>query len=227
MAEGADGVELDVLQCATGEVVVCHDEDLGRLAGRPGRIDSLPLAALRQIRLRDGGEMPTLDEALVALGPTGLVNIEIKHVGVRPSGCRALVTAVAEAVGRAGAQHRVLVSSFSPAVVWLWQKQQPSVPCGLLWERPRPWRRPWPLRTDWLLPLLGPFAVHPEVNLCTPAAVAGWRRRGYAVNVWTVDDPARAAVLAASGVSVIITNEPEKTRVALAGLALTPRSGGG
>ena len=27
-ADGADGVELDVLQCATGEVVVFHDDDL-------------------------------------------------------------------------------------------------------------------------------------------------------------------------------------------------------
>src|SRR5215831_13243570 len=28
-ADGADGVELDVLACATGEVVVFHDDDLG------------------------------------------------------------------------------------------------------------------------------------------------------------------------------------------------------
>jgi glycerophosphoryl diester phosphodiesterase len=227
MAEGADGVELDVLCCATGEVVVCHDEDLGRLAGRPERVDALSLAALRRIRLRDGGEIPTLDEALAVCGPAGLVNIEIKHAGIRPSGCRALVAAVEEAVDRAGAAHRVLVSSFSPAAVWRWRQQRPDVPCGLLWQRPRPWRRPWPLRTDWLLPLLSPFAVHPEANLCTPTAVAGWRRRGYAVNVWTVDEPARVLAVAGLGVSAIITNAPARTRAVLAGLALTPRSGGG
>jgi glycerophosphoryl diester phosphodiesterase len=217
LAEGADGVELDVLRCATGEVVVCHDEDLSRLAGRPERIDALPLAALRQIRLRDGGEIPTLDEALAALSPTGLANIEIKHAGIRAGGCRALVDSVAEAVARAGAEQRVLVSSFSPAAVWRWRQQQPDVPCGLLWEELRPWRWPWPLRMDVLLPLLRPFAVHPEASLCTPATVAGWRRRGYAVNVWTVDEPARALALAALGVSAIITNEPKKVRAALSG----------
>jgi glycerophosphoryl diester phosphodiesterase len=37
-AAGADGVELDVRLCATGEVVVFHDADLRRLAGRADRI---------------------------------------------------------------------------------------------------------------------------------------------------------------------------------------------
>ena len=31
--QGADGVELDVMRCASGELVVCHDERLDRLAG--------------------------------------------------------------------------------------------------------------------------------------------------------------------------------------------------
>jgi glycerophosphoryl diester phosphodiesterase len=227
MAQGADGVELDVVRCASGEAVVCHDDDLVRLAGRPERIAALPLAALRQIRLRGGGEIPTLDEALALLAPAGLVNIEIKYAGIGPGGCRALVAAVAESVARAEAAHRVCVSSFSPAAVWLWQKREPHVPCGLLWERPRRFHRPWPLPVDWLLPLLRPFAVHPEASLCTPAAVAGWRRRGYAVNVWTVDEPARIEALAGLGVSAIITNEPQRARAALAGLALTLQAGGG
>src|SRR5438874_1738897 len=36
--DGADGVELDVLCCGTGEVVVFHDDDLLRLGGRPDRV---------------------------------------------------------------------------------------------------------------------------------------------------------------------------------------------
>ena len=37
-ADGADGVELDVQRARTGEVVVFHDDNLARLAGRPGTI---------------------------------------------------------------------------------------------------------------------------------------------------------------------------------------------
>ena len=155
IALGADGVELDVQRCATGEVVVFHDDDLERLAGRPERVDRLSLSALREVRLAGGGEIPTLAEALAACGDA-LVNIEIKYDGVLPGGCRALVAGVAEAVARAGAAERVLVSSFSPAAVWRWRALRPDVPCGLLFERPRPFRRPWPMRMDWLLAAAAP-----------------------------------------------------------------------
>jgi glycerophosphoryl diester phosphodiesterase len=209
MAEGADGVELDVQLCATGEVMVFHDESLARLAGRPERLASLPFAVLREVELRGGGQIPTLDQALETCGATALVNVEIKYDGLRPAGCGALVTAVAAIVARADAARRVLVSSFSPTVVWLWRRLRADVPCGLLFERPRRFRRPWPLRTDCALPLVRPDAVHPEQGLCTVTAVARWRRRGYAVHAWTVDEPERARELAA---------------LTLAALSLTPRS---
>ena len=224
LTEGADGVELDVQRCATGEVVVFHYHDLSRLAGRPERIEQLSLGALREVRLLRGGEIPTLVEALDVCGSGALVNIEIKHEGLFPSGCRALVDGVAEVVHRADAGQRVLISSFNPGAVWWWRKVRSDVPSGLLFEQPRPFHPPWPLRTDMLLPLLLPFAVHPENTLCTPDSVARWRRRGYAVMVWTVDVPERVTSLAAMGVSGIITNDPTGVRSAL---ALTRRSVGG
>ncbi len=224
MAEGADGVELDVRRCATGEVVVFHDEDLSRLAGRRDRVDQLALDDLRKVRLLPGGEIPTLNDALDVCGSDALVNIEIKYAGLFSSGCRALVDAVAASVDRADGRQRVLVSSFSPGAIGWWRRIRPEVPSGLLFEKPRPFHRPWPLRTDVLLPLLRPFAVHPEHSLCSAESVSRWRRRGYAVNVWTVDDPRRVADLAAMGVSGIITNNPARTRTAL---TLTRRSAGG
>jgi glycerophosphoryl diester phosphodiesterase len=219
MADGADGVELDVRRCATGEVVVFHDGDLRRLAGRPERIARLPLAALREVQLAGGGEIPTLAEALEACGPGALVNVELKHDGILPGGGLALIRAVAEAVARADAARRVLISSFSPTTLWLWRRLQPDVPCGLLFDATPGFRRPWPVGTAWLLPLVRPAAAHPESRLCTPAAVSDWQRRGYAVNVWTVDDPVRLRELAALGVSGIITNDPAR---ALSVLSLTP-----
>jgi len=227
MSEGADGVELDVQCCASGEVVVFHDDDLARLAGRPQRIDELALGELREVRLTGGGEIPTLEEALQACGPSARVNVELKGARLRSAACRGLVAAVSAAVDRSGAADRVLVSSFRPAVLRLWARTRPDVPCGLLFERPRPLRLPWPLRADRFLPLLGCSAVHPEDGLCQPEAVAGWRRRGLAVNVWTVDEPGRIESLAAMGVSAIITNEPGRAVSVLAALTLTPRSDGG
>jgi len=49
MEEGADGVELDVWRCGTGEPVVAHDDDLGRVGGSPLVVRRAPLAALRAV----------------------------------------------------------------------------------------------------------------------------------------------------------------------------------
>lgn len=224
MSDGADGVELDVQRCASGEVVVFHDDDLVRLAGHPGRISDLAWQDLRKVQLRGGGAIPTLAEVLATLPAPALVNIEIKYDGLWPMGCAALVEAVAQVVDRAGAARRVLISSFSPAAVWYWQRLRPDVPVGLLFERPRRFRRPWPMRTSWLAPILRPLALHPEDVLCTGDSVSYWRSRGFAVNVWTVDDLRRTVELAAMGATAIITNNPGAARSAL---TLTLRSAGG
>ncbi len=217
LADGADGVELDVQRCRSGEVIVFHDEDLARLAHRTERIRDLSLAALRGVSLRGGGRIPTLAEVLEACGKRALVNIEIKYDGLRPSGCAELVAAVAQVTAAATAD--VLVSSFSPAVLWVWLRQYASAPCGLLFEPARVLRRPWPLRTEWSLPLLRPAAVHPHHSLCTPKSVAAWHRQSYAVNVWTVDEPERIRQLADMGVDAIITNDPKAARLTLGSAA--------
>src|SRR5438876_2738264 len=75
--DGADGVELDVMRCGSGEVVVFHDDDLLRLGQRADWTREVPLAELRAIDLGGGERVPLLDEVLEALGPM-LVNVELK-----------------------------------------------------------------------------------------------------------------------------------------------------
>ena len=88
----------------------------------------------------------------------------------------------------------------------------PAVPAGLLFER----EASLPLRRAWAAPILRPFALHPEMVLCTPERVTGWHRRGYMVNVWTVDDPAALEACRRMRVDGVITNDPARTRAALA-----------
>ncbi|HWE22706.1 MAG TPA: glycerophosphodiester phosphodiesterase family protein, partial [Myxococcales bacterium] len=52
-------------------------------------------------------------------------------------------------------------------------------------------------------------ALHPENVLASAAAVRAWRRRGYLVAPWTVDDPERAQQLREAGATGIITNVPD------------------
>ncbi len=212
-ASGADGVELDVLCCATGEAVVFHDQDLARLANRPDRVAALSLADLRAVKLASGAGISTLAEALEACGPRLLVNIELKASRLFDRTIARLVERTAAVVRETGVGARVLMSSFHPWAVALWTRQAPDVPAALLFES----QAPLPLRRAWALHGLRVFAVHPEATLCTPESVRRWHDAGYAVNTWTVDDPRRLRALRGMGVDGIITNDPAAARAALAG----------
>jgi glycerophosphoryl diester phosphodiesterase len=211
--DGADGVELDVLVCASGEVVVFHDDDLVRLAGRPERVAALRWRALRAIGLPGGHHIPLLDEAFEACGPHLLVNVELKSAGPFDRDLRGLVEGVVRSIERCRAEARVIISSFDPVAVWLWQQARPDLPSAFLFEAgslPA-------VGKALVLPFLHPTAAHPEVALCRPDLVARWQQVGYAVNTWTVDDPVRLRELAAMGLDGVITNDPAAARAALVG----------
>lgn len=212
---GADGIELDVMSCATGEVVVCHDDDLARLAGRPERVEHLPWSTLRAIPLHGGGTVPLLAEVLDASGDL-LVNVELKsvHPG-RPSPTPAAVAAL---LIERRMIDRVVVSSFDPVALWQFHLAAPQVALGFLFELdvPAPWRA--------IGGLVGASSLHVRDDLCTPAAIAAWRARGFAIHAWTVDDAARLATLAADGIDGVFANDPRAARAALAALAAAPRS---
>lgn len=215
-SDGADGVELDVMRCGSGEVVVFHDDDLRRLGGGTAEdvVRRLPWDALKERDLGSGERIPLLDSVLEELGEL-LVNIELKSPDLWRDRFRdgGLPSAVAELVRRHAAGPRVLVSSFDPLLLMRFSAAAPAIRTGLLFARDQG----RPLRQAWAAPLLRPSALHPEAALVDAVSLARWRARGYAVNTWTVDDPAELRCLAALGVDGVITNRPAEARRTLAG----------
>lgn len=215
LARGADGVELDVWRCGSGEVVVIHDEDTGRTCGERLAVPDAPLSRLRALDAGAwkgppfaGERIPLLAEVLEAL-PGAVVNVELK---ARPGrGDAALARAVAAVVAEARAEARVIVSSFDFALLAAFRAAAPGVATGLLFEE------------GWLrlarVPLaerrLAPSALHPDLRLCTPGRLAGWVAGGRAVNVWTVDEPGEVERLARAGVAGLICNAPGPVRAAV------------
>ena len=65
-------------------------------------------------------------------------------------------------------------------------------------------------------PAVGALALHPEHVLATPERVARWRKRGYSLGCWTVDDPDAGDRLYRSGVDALITNRPALLRARFA-----------
>lgn len=107
IAAGALYLETDVHATSDGVAVVSHDPDLSRVAGRDASVRDLTLAEVRLVRLGDGYEMPTLEEALAAF-PETCFNVDVKVAEA--------VGPTIDAVRRARAEHRVLLTSFDQRI---------------------------------------------------------------------------------------------------------------
>lgn len=211
--QGADGVELDAMVCGSGEVVVCHDEVLDRLAGQPWEVRTTSWWKLRgaDVGTRLGfapARIPLLEEVLEALPAHFLVNIELKCDRFEDGG---LATKVARLVAQRNMAERVVLSSFNPVCLFRAAAAAPSLRRGFLID---PDKR-WAPQAHGVMPLVSSHSVHPHHGQCTPERVAAWRERGLRVAVWTVDEARRAREMREMGVSYLITNRPRAVREAL------------
>jgi glycerophosphoryl diester phosphodiesterase len=200
-AVGADGVELDVCLDRDGTVVVFHDHDLQRLAGRVGRMEDLGTSERRALRVIGDHPVPTLEEAIEAIGPLEL-DIEIKSV--RPGRMGDLVAATAAVIRRSAASERILVSSFDPIALVQLHLRTPDVAQAYLFHE----EQPLPLRRGWVGAWFGASLYHPQRTLCTEASVRRWHASGLAVNAWTTDDPVELRRLAALGIDGVFCDDP-------------------
>jgi glycerophosphoryl diester phosphodiesterase len=212
VSQGADGVELDVMRCKSGELVVCHDEVLDRLAGVPVEVAEARYLELSQLDVGtplgfSPERIPRLDEVLEALPAHLWVNVELK---CDVADDRGLSAETARLLKRRGEGPRVTVSSFNFDCLLRFGAVAPDYERGLLLD---PGRMLEPQLT-WL-DTAAKGAIHPHFSQCTPEGVAGWKKRGFKVVVWTVDDAAEARRLKGLGVDAVITNIPAKLRGAL------------
>jgi glycerophosphoryl diester phosphodiesterase len=188
LAEGADGVELDVRMSADEVPVLLHDPLL-----KDGRyVYRVKHAAM-------SGSPATLADALDVLAGR-IVNVELK--ADVPS--RRALARTAVATARRAKKTEIVFSSFDPFLVLACAALAPDIPRAILVGR----------RLDRIataLPLAMHAtiaAVHLEDPLVTPARVARFRKLGLRTCAWTVNDVARGQALGEAGVEWLITDQP-------------------
>ena len=199
VAAGADGVELDVRPLADGALAVHHDARLP---------DGRAVADCRTADLP--AHVPLLAGALGACGDL-LVNVEIKNAPGEPGYDPTPTLARAVAAGVDAWGGRVLVSSFDRTTLDQLGSVAPHLPRALL-----TFALTHPAAVVASARAAGCVALHPYDATVDAALVGRCHRAGLAVNVWTVDDPARIRALAALGVDGICTNTPAAALAALA-----------
>jgi glycerophosphoryl diester phosphodiesterase len=201
-SEGADGVELDVRLDGDGRVIVLHDPTLTRVTNgaETRHAEDLSSAELGRLDVGKGQCVPLLADVLGwAREREQRVNVELKS-DVRNR--KLLLTQVARVVSSV-VLPEVLFSSFHPHFVWWLARHLPS--------HPRAWLvhdRQHVLKYAPGLRLLGANALHPQHTLLSPERAARAKRAGLLLNVWTVNNPARARELAGLGVDAIISDVP-------------------
>lgn len=202
---GVRYLETDVQATSDGVAVLFHDDGTARLLGMPGRIGQFSLRELRELSARRGFRIPTLQEALERF-PTTNFNLDIKA-------SKAVMPTV-EAIKTAGAESRVLVSSFSLARRQLACSKLAGVATSADQQTFLKIYFAYKLGIKSLLDLLlhdvdalqipisyGPF------RFATAKFINCMHTRGVEVHFWTVNDTEVATRLKALGANGIVTDK--------------------
>ena len=240
---GADGCEFDVYATRDGHVVLLHDKTVDRTTDGRGKVTELTLAELKRLDAGSwkdpkfaGQRVPTLEEALLALGdaegtgePRGLSpriprrrdkpggSPSVPSPALRPSKCRPVIeikmegisAKVIEAVRAAGMLDRAAVIAFSQNVVKEVRRLEPRLECAWLSSKD-PAGTP-DRQAQWIAARAaecGTDLVDLDYRVLSPGLVAELHRRGIRVWTWTVDEPAVMQALMRWGVDGITTNDP-------------------
>ena len=237
LATGADMWELDVAMTADGHLLLIHDDTLERTSNmadlfperKPWPVHLFRLAEIRRLDFGSwfvktdpfgqiaagmissadldsyvGEPAPTLEEALVfTRDHDWQVNVEIKDLRGTP-GDAVVVAGVVRLIEQLNMTDRVLISSFNQNYLVRIKAIKPQLAIGVLVEE----HEPDPVG---LLRRLQAQAYHPPASV-QPEEIANLRKRGVAVNVWTVNDEAYMSRLVEAGVSGIITDFPQRLK---------------
>jgi glycerophosphoryl diester phosphodiesterase len=211
-ALGAHAIELDVMLSRDGQIAVIHDYEVDATTNGTGPVKNYTMAELQKLDAGSwfheafaGERIPTLQEVVEAIDPQTRLNIELKTESPATDG---LEQAVVKVIQDYNLYDRVLVSSFNPIALMRVKWADKKIPVGLLYAPDLPRF----LSEGWFIPLLRPEALHPEIRMVDEKYMAWARRKGYRVNVWTVNEAADLKRMLDLGVDGIITDQPDLLR---------------
>jgi glycerophosphoryl diester phosphodiesterase len=204
---GAKAVEFDLRLTSDGIPVVLHDATVDRTTNGSGPIDALSRFDILRLDAGSwmhhrfaGTRIPTLDEALLAIGPVARPVIELKV----PIPGELLL----EHLRKYDLEGDALVLSFEEAWLHPLRRASGELALGLLSDI---WSPDLPDRAAALSPGGGGLLCL-NVDILGTAQVAASEQQGLEVWCFTANDVGMVAACAAMGVSGIITDKPDLIR---------------
>ena len=208
---GVGWIETDIQCLADDELVIFHDTHLGRTAPGSAQVTSLVWPDMAELDVGSwkagtfASERPLRCDDLIAWQAEvsdrpGIV-WEVKCEN-DPEAVAAAAAAVTQRLQDAG-DHRCIVSSFSRDVLVALRPQLPSIPMALIAEA---------LPEDGVAfcQEYGLEGIHLDGHQVTKASARAVVDAGLALRCYTINDMSEAERLVALGVSMIMTDFPER-----------------
>lgn len=196
VALNANGIELDVHVCKSGELIVIHDFTIDRTTNGTGAVSDLTLSELKALRINDHIQLPTLEEVLSLFTKNHLINIELKGANTAEKTVGIIKKWVDE--NKLDYQN-FIVSSFQEEEIAQVAQINAQIPLGILTQASVEQALEWAKR-------YAAKAIHPHFSLLTPENVALTRQKGYQIYTWTVNEPADIERVKTLKINGIITD---------------------
>lgn len=207
------GVELDVHQCKSGELVVTHDSNLKRVTGFDGEIEEMEYAQIRELEAGawfndsfSGEKIPLLNEVLDLMGDKVYYDIEIKQYDHKYT---QLEQSLSELIRSRRMQEQIMVSSFNPFSLRHIRQLAPEIKTAYIYSSFED--MPWLLRSGAGCFISRPMALKPNRFKINPKSLFFRQKiEGYPVITWTEDNREIVDKFLSMGVDGVISNVPEQ-----------------
>ena len=197
---GADGIEIDVFKCASGELVVFHDIMLGKLTNLNGNIEETSLDSLKKAKVLGSYAIPTLNEVMDLIDGSLILNIELKGSGTAVPTNDLLQDYFKNS---SWDPSKIIISSFKWDELNIFSNLNKEVPIAVLTDRD-------PLEAIPFAKKIKAYAINPKYSLLTNKNSKIIKDEGIKLFPWTVNDPSDIKSLISLGVDGIITDFPDR-----------------
>ncbi len=199
LALGVDAIEIDIRKTKDNKLVLSHDPHLKRVSTSAAVVADSTLEELQAIPLKDGQHIPTLAEALAAVGSTTLI------IEVKVAGCMELVLEAIDTYPNSNP----IVASFLHSEIGVLSSLRPSVKSYLA-------ERQNPIAIIQSIKAQGASGMDLLYYLLNPYTYLMARRKNIDIMLYTVDSPIIARLLTWVYPHIAIcTNRPDRLCKAL------------
>ena len=201
IAQGADGIELDIIQ-VQDELYIWHDRYLPEHLGNELLLSEQDKEFVESIQLPQNQKIPTLSEVLTLVSGRVTLNIELKYI----EDLTLLLHALQAAEYRHGfTPEQLLVSSFNHHLLEELHLDSPHYPLGILVASSAN-------SVSVLAEKLKPYSIHFSMDCLLPEDVDTAHKMGLKSFVYTVDREKDLDTCKNFGVDGVFTNFPAQSR---------------